>query len=261
MALNGVILYFPWGAGGNLVKNILSIDTQFEFIDDQPFNGERNTVDARFEFLREYYSRPVSSDNWLDREWAIRKTPHNKYFYMNGVGYWNPNHKLIYDIHGTPEEIMSITLDQALQHFDRMGILEGRCQEQTSPWTIQECNHVFLMADDIQHFVDIYASKNPDLDKNHPKFNQQCLEEATRQNASYDVRLSRLMDHLQSRNRAVLRYTAEALFRDTGYELVQDIARQLSLTIPQHYIQEIHGIWLTSTKELYYNLHNKPLEI
>jgi hypothetical protein len=261
MALNGVILYFPWGAGGNMVKNILSMDTMFEFIDDKPFTGEYPSMDSRYEFLKRYYSQSVNSETWLDREWTIRKTPHNKYFYMNGVGYWNPACKLIYDIHGTPEEIMSITLDQHLQCFDRAGIAEGRRQEEISPWTIQECDHVFLMADDIQHFTDIYASKNVDLDRTHPKFNQQLLAEATRQNAYYDTRLRHLMLHLKSRDRNLLCYSAESLFRDNGYMVVDEIRQQLNLTIPLNYIQDIHAIWLQSTRDLYYNLHNKLLEI
>ena len=35
--MNGVIVYFPWGAGGNLVKNIIAIDPRFEFIDEVLF--------------------------------------------------------------------------------------------------------------------------------------------------------------------------------------------------------------------------------
>jgi hypothetical protein len=259
--MNGVIVYFPWGAGGNLVKNILSLHTEFEFIDDQPFNGEYPGPVERYEFLKRYYSQEVTSETWLDREWAIRKTPHNKYFYMNGVGYWNPDCKLIYDIHGTPEEIMSITLDQTLKCFDRAGIEEGRRQEEISSWTIQECDHVFLLADNIQNFTDIYSSKNFDLDHKHPKFNQGMLEEATRQNISYDIRLRHLMDHLQSRGRNVLSYSAEALFRDNGYETINDIAHKINLTIPLEYTQHIHAIWLQSTRDLYYNLHNKLLDI
>jgi len=261
MALNGVIIYFPWGAGGNLVKNILSLDTDFEFIDDQPFNGEYPDAESRYAFLRRYYLQRVNSETWLNREWTIRRAPHNKYFYMNGVGYWNPDCKLIYDIHGTPEEIMSITLDQHLRCFDRISIQEGRREEQLSEWTIQECDHVFLLADNIQNFTDIYASKNADLDKTNRKFNIRLLEEATRQNESYDTRLRYLMNHLQTRNRHVLEYTAEALFRDDGYVMIEDIRDKLGLTISSEYLRDIHAIWLQSTRDLYYNLHKKILDI
>lgn len=261
MALNGIILYFPMGAGGNLVKNILNLDTVFEFIDDKPFNGKYPTSESRYNFLKQYYLRPVTSDNWLDREWLIRKTSHNKYFYMNGVGYWNPNFKLVYDIHGSAEEIMSITLDQPLKNFDRSGIIDGRCEEQISSWTIQECEHVFLLAEDLKTLMEIYASKNYALNKNHIKFNPSQLEEATRQNNYYAARLKLLSRHLETRNRRVMRYSAELLFRDNGFELIEDIKTKLGLTIPSNYIRDIHSLWLTSTRELYYTTHNKPLDI
>lgn len=261
MALNGITLYFPWGAGGNLVKNILSLDTEFEFIDDKEWNEEYPTQESRYVFLKDYYQQDVSSDNWLSREWTIRHRPHAKYFYMNGIGYWNPDYKLIYDVHGTPEELLSILLDKKLQCYDRARIDTGERAEQMSSWTIQETAHVFLIADDIQNFIDVYASKNHDLDKNHSKFNQSYLNEATRQNTFFNQRLQETATHLQGRGRDVMIFTAEALFRDTGYQLIESISQHLNLNINPQYIRELHAIWLQSTRELYYNLHNKPLEI
>ena len=54
MAINGVIVYFPWGAGGNFVKNIINIDTQFEFIDDNPNLVEYFTKESRYNWLVNY---------------------------------------------------------------------------------------------------------------------------------------------------------------------------------------------------------------
>ena len=152
-------------------------------------------------------------------------------------------------------------LFRSLKCYDRAGIDAGRKQEQVSTWTIQECDHIFLMAENIQVATDVYASKNHDLDKKHTKFQQRFLDEATRQNVFYNDRLTSLRKHLQDRNRNVYSYTIEHLFRDDGYLIIEDIKNNLDLNVPSEYVQELHSIWLNSTKELYYNLHDKSLDL
>jgi hypothetical protein len=251
MAVNSVIVYFPWGAGGNLVRNVIGLSTEFEFIDDQLSNSNYPTLESRYQYLVEYYQKPVTSEDWLQREWAIRQPVHNRYFSSNGIGYWNPDYKLVYDIHGTEDEINSILADRQLECFDRSGIAEGRIREQLSPWTVQQCNHVFLLPNNLAVFNKIYTSKNP----------KQSLNVAATENAVYVKRLQQLVDTLKSNHRQVSVHQAELLFCDTGYLLLEEICSSINLSIPLNFLKDIHAIWLQSTRDLYYNTHNKLLEI
>ena len=150
MALNSVIVYFPWGGAGNLGRNVINLDTRFEFIDDQQNAGHYPTQADRYNWLLGYYQRPMEPDLWLPREWSIRAKMHARYYDNSKITYWNPNYLLSYDVHGGQHEIDGILESTTLQCFDRMGIQEGRRQEQISSWTLRDCQHVFLIPKDIK---------------------------------------------------------------------------------------------------------------
>ena len=246
------------GAGGNLIRNIISMDTQFEFLDDREFNGVYPTVDSRFEFLESYYTKSVESTTWLTREWSTRAKFHSKYYFDNGIEYWNPEERLVYLIHGTYEEIYTILLDRPLRHYDRAQIADGTKAESDSPWTVQDCQHVFLLPNSIETITDVYVSKNASLNQ----FDQTSTVElryaaALETNKTCTKRLYELRDLLDKRNKPIINLKAEDLF--TNSNLLNDLVAQLGLKIPTRYIDRIHTLWLQSTRTLYYNTFNREL--
>ena len=248
------------GAGGNLIRNIISMDTRFEFLDDLEFTGVYPTAHSRFEFLERYYKKAVESTTWLTREWSTRSKFHSKYYLDNGIEYWNPDERLVYLIHGTYEEIYSILLDRPLKSYDRVQIADGTKPEIDSLWTVQDCQHVFLLPNSIENITDVYVSKNASLNQ----FDQASTVEAryaaalAMNNACTD-RLYKLKDLLARRNKPIINLTAEDLFVDST--IIKDLAAQLGLEIPAEYVDHIHTLWLQSTRALYYNTFKRDLTI
>ncbi|NDH69523.1 MAG: hypothetical protein EBY22_16840, partial [Gammaproteobacteria bacterium] len=103
--MNNIILYFPWGGGGNLVRNIISIDLRFEFLDDQWPDRDYPTANSRYEFLLSYYNRPVEPSTWLPREWGQRGKIQNRYYRDGKIAHWNPGKLLVYDAHGSQADV------------------------------------------------------------------------------------------------------------------------------------------------------------
>ena len=66
---------------------------------------------------------------------------------------------------------------------------------------------------------------------------------------------------LKNQGKTVLEYTADDLFKDNGYELIQDIALKLQLDISNENTKSLHSKWLKSTRDVYYNYFNKQLII
>lgn len=262
MAVNNVVLYFPMGSGGNIVRNILSLDTRFEFLDNEEFQLAYPTVDSRYKFLTDYYNIPVDSSSWLKREWNIRTRLYTQYYISNKIEYWNTDEHTIYMIHGTSDELLSIGFDKQLRCYDRTKIDNGEREEMLSPWTLQDCTHIFLLPDDIDKITKIYYSKNYTLNQfSHIDNLDARQREAELLNRITNSQLHDCMEFLIRKNKTVHCYRAEDLFNDTGAEIILDIASKLNLTIPVEYVENLHSNWLTSTKTLYYNAFNKELTL
>ena len=262
MAVNNIILYFPWGAGGNLIRNTITLDTRYEFYDDQEFQGVYPTTDSRYKWLFNYYNQPVAPDTWLKREWSIRDRLYNKYYDNGGPKYWNPDTLLVYDCHGDPADLRPIQADIHCQHFDRYQINLGNKQEQDSAWSLQDCNHVFLIPVDITKITEVYNSKNPvlnQLDQIPDMVYRQ--QNALSINQTMTMRLKAFHYDLVRQNRTVLAYDADDLFTDKGAGIMLEIADKFNLNIPENYIQTLHSKWLQDTREVYYNYFNRELTL
>lgn len=248
------------GAGGNLIRNVISMDLRFEFLDDQQFNGVYPTVKSRFKFLESYYMKAVESTTWLTREWSTRAKFHVKYYLDNGIEYWNPDERLVYLIHGTYEEVYKILLDAPLKHYDRVQIADGTKTEMASPWSVQDCQHVFILPRSLEHITDVYVSKNASLNQ----FDQESSVEfryaaALETNKTCTKRLYDLKDLLVKRNKPIINLTAEDLFVDS--DSLNRLIAQLGLEIPREYIDRIHTLWLQSTQALYYNTFKRDISL
>jgi len=248
MAVNSVIVYFPWGAGGNLVRNIITLDTRFEFLDDQEFNGSYPLATDRYKWLKAYYQASVTPDTWLQREWSIRQKLYNRY-YQGNIQYWNPEYLIAYDCHGEDREVNTIKQNGYLDSYDQ------NMPTQQSAWRIQECQHIFLISNNVKLITDIYISKNPVL--NQFDYIDQFDVRTTRALETNNKLTANLKELLQTLGAPT--YIAEELY--SGPNLLKDIVNQLQLDIPYSYINELHSIWLQSTREIYYNYYKKELII
>ena len=163
--MNGVIVYFPWGSAGNLVKNIINIDTRFEFLDSNKIDGKYTDTESRYKFLIDYYNKEVTPDTWLPREWSIRAKFYNRYYENGNSVYWNPDKLLTYDCHGGGTELENILSGAYLKHWNRHQVSTGIIEEKLSSWTLQECVHIFLIPSDVSLTTEIYNSKNPTINQ------------------------------------------------------------------------------------------------
>jgi hypothetical protein len=262
MAMNGVIVYFPWGGAGNLVKNVITLDTRFEFLDDQSYAGEYPTQESRFNWLYEYYSRPVEPETWLPREWSIRTKSHAKYYVNNEITYWNANKLVVYDVHGEENELDNNLKRGTLQHFDRVRIEMGQVQEQDSTWRLTDCEQVFLIPKNIKLITEIYNSKNPTINQlEHEGDLAYRQQEAQIINNTMSQRLVDLQHHFDSCGVKHHDYVADELYKTTGADALLDITAKLNLTISEEYVRMIHSVWLSSTNAVYTKYFNKELDI
>jgi hypothetical protein len=240
-----VVVCFPWGAGGNLIRNIIGLDPEFEFCTDKA---------DRYKWLYDYYTKPVTSETWLQREWSIRQQFYNKY-YLGGITYWNPEYLLAYDCHGTSIEISAIETNNQLLCYDRYKIDRNQRTEQVSPWRLQDCEYIFVLPNNINSITDIYHSKNPSLNQ----FNH--IVELERKKYALDAN-SKLHNNLQTlANKLVNKHTyiAEDLFQSPN--IILDIVSKLNLNISAQQITNIHSKWLQTTREVYYNYYNRELTL
>lgn len=259
--MSNVIIYWPWGAGGNLVRNIISLDTRFEFFDDRVYKVSYPDVDSRYAFLHNYYSQPVQSNTWLTREWSIRTKIFNRY---NGehenITYWNPDELVAYGIHGTDKEIENVKSRGELLHYDRVKVNKGLIEEQPSPWKLIDCRHIFLIPRDVGKITEIYNSKNPTINQlEHEGDLEHRRREAKIINTTMTNRLSSFKEYLDMENKWTRLYWADQLYAPNGYGVLFNISNDLGLNIPINYIKTLHHIWLQSTKNIYYNYFNREL--
>ena len=262
--MNNVIVHFPWGAGGNLIRNFITLDTRFEFLDDTDNPREYPTVQERYDWLLGYYEKHITSDTWLRREWDIRQKLYNRY-YLGGIAYWNPNKLLAYDCHGNENEIKSITSGELLRAYDRYRIDQGLAPEQFSSWTLKECSHIFLLPEDpvqLNLINEIYNSKNPVVNQFHylNTIEEKRAAIATA-NAEMNYNLHRLSAELVFENQSVQKYTTGNLYNGQGAKIIQQVISTLGLQIPFEFVQPIYDVWLQSTHEVYYNYFNRELKI
>lgn len=50
--IKNIIIYFPWGAGGNFIQNVLSLAPGYQMLS---YTG--TDVENKAEFIKEYYSQ------------------------------------------------------------------------------------------------------------------------------------------------------------------------------------------------------------
>jgi hypothetical protein len=261
MAVKPVIVYWPWGAGGNLIKNICTLDTKFDWFDYQPYKSE-TPIDQqeRYRFMLDYYNVTVGPELWLDREWSIRSKYLAKYYDQSCIAYWDPTCVTAYECHGQIEEINRIVSATPLQIFDRTRINLGEIVEQASPWSLAECRHVFLLPQDLHSITDIYQSKNPKLNQINPNGTpEERRKQAFIINRLMTLRLQELADVLTSQGRLVYKYTADQLFGSAGSQLVTSIISDLQLDIATDIVASVHQAWLTNTQQVYQQYWNKQL--
>ena len=260
--MKNIIIFFPLGAGGNFVRNVMSLDTTFEFFDDSPFYIEYPTAEGRFEFLKKYYQTPVTPNTWLDREWTIRTGAQIRYFENNTIAYWNPHAKSIYLIHGEHEEMYNIYLDKKLSNFDKSGMKLGNDVERISPKGLQSCSNLFILPRDIELTSKIYASKNGKLNQ----FDQSIpVDERFKMASNHNKRLLLSLEdyktYITQRSDKCITIAVEDLLVESGADLLDDICYRMNVNVPAHMIRELHSLWLQSTRDLYYTSYGEELKI
>jgi hypothetical protein len=255
MAINGVIVHFPMGTGGNLIRNIISLADGFELINDR---REPIAQSEKESYLLDYYQRAVTPDTWLNREWDIRLGLYGRY-YVNGIiSYWNPDAKLAYDNHGYTR-LPQLTVP--IKCFDRYRIEQGQIQEHLSPYTLEECVHVFITTANPERTAEIYNSKNPNINQfEHLATIDQrrAMFLTVNQNLIDDLALLKMQ--LGFRDQHILEISSEDLLTSDGTQPILDLVKQLDLDITTNTINQIHANWLQSTREVYYNYFNRELK-
>jgi hypothetical protein len=254
-------VYWPWGAGGNLVKNICTVDTEFDWFDQQPYRPSVPlSQHERYQFMLDYYRIAITPETWLEREWSIRSKYTAKYYEQGRIAYWDPDWATVYECHGQVEEIDSIIASKPLLLYDRTQINSGQLVEQPSTWTPQDCKHVFLLPANLHLITDIYQSKNPTLNQINPNGTDKSRrQQAFIVNRLMALRLQELADSLIAQGQQVYKYTADTLFCNIGNQVIKSIASDLQLNIPLDLVGSIHDAWLTATQQVYRQYWNKEL--
>jgi hypothetical protein len=261
MAVKSVIVYWPWGAGGNLVKNICTLDTDFDWFDQEPYRAEVAPAYAqRVSFMMDYYTNSVGAEGWLEREWSVRTKYLAKYYDNNCITYWDTACATAYECHGSAEEIDRILDPAPLQIYDRTRVCNGEISEQLSDWSLADRRHVFLLPQDLHLITDIYQSKNPQLNQ----IDQVATVEARRSqvytiNQLMSLRLQTLATMLTEQGQRVYKYTADQLFADTGDRVLAAIVQDLDLTISPADVVSIHQAWWANTQQVYQQYWNQQI--
>jgi hypothetical protein len=261
LAVNNVIVYFPWGAGGNFIKNVCNIDPRFDWFDEQEFRPDIPPAPMeRYHFLYHYHSTQLQSDNWLWHEGLVRRKYTAKYHQGGKITYWDPEFNTVYEAHGEVDELDRILDPAPLLYYDRTRVDAGITKEQISYWKLEDCKHVFLLPKNIQLITDIYHSKNPILNQ----LNQNASLESRRKQAFIIIRLmtlrlQELADTLAARGATVYKYTADDLYSNTGNQLVEALVQDLGQRVPIEYIRPLHRVWLDSTRSVYQKFYNRDL--
>lgn len=223
--IKNIVLHFPWGAGGNFIRNCLLLDDRYEF------DHQQNTIEERYNFLVKFYQASVTQENWLDNEWkGPRSFLYTQYYEtpVTKILDWHPHSNVIYISHGQDNEIQSI--------IDNIEL---------------DLNHVFLIPSNKKFITEVYVSKSPKQDGHLRGTAPERLTNVELYIKTLDEAHANLQTQLIDQDKPVYNYDVNHLFNDTGYQLVLQIAQDLSVTIPEDLVKQLHNIWLTQTKKLY----------
>jgi len=235
-----IVIHFPMGSGGNFLRNIFCLSPGFELLgtDRAPILQEN-----KYSFLLNYYQQPVNRSTWLDREWSTRQALYNRYYSSNVPVYWNPEFDLVYDNHGS---IDLLDLDRPLQHWNRVHVTGNIIAEQIAPWTLRDCQHIFIEVGDMNDQIDrIYFSKN-----SNPQSNFQLMSR------TWNNRLLVLKQNLSH-----LTIHVREILYNLGYQTIHDLLQKAGLAVDIDLIKTIHQTWLQSTQEIYYNHYKENIKL
>ena len=237
MEIKNIILHFPWGAGGNFVRNCLLLDKRYEFD-----HSSRNT-EERYKYLLDFYQQPTTSLTWLKNEWrGPRRYLYNTY-YENAatIKNWSVGKNVIYLSHCQGNELLPIQDNILLDLY-----------------------HVFLIPTNTEFISKIYYSKNPNGRENLQFTGSDINEEIKNLILTIEelkTNQIQLLEELKQQNKSSYVYNADRLFENNGFELILDIADRLSIHVPQQMVQNLHRIWINKTKFLYNNFFSNHPEL
>ena len=256
MEINNVIVYFPWGAGGNFIQNVLSLAPGYQMLS---YTGD--DVENKVEFIKEYYSQDVTPATWLRREWSTRVYFGNRYCNGESPAYWNPEYSLVYTTHGENRMMDSLNSDTKLKHWDRYNVKLGNIPEQLCHISTHDFCHVFMIPDNIEQTTKVYHSKNPDLTQLRKDNEDDYVKfyEALTINIRQCINLYKLRNTLVENGKHVVNISPDRLLTDEGYLAIIELTNNLHLTIDVDIIKQLHELWLTATRKCYTAFHKKNL--
>jgi hypothetical protein len=233
MEIKNTIIHFPWGAGGNFIRNCLLLDDCYEF------DGQHRDTLARYNFLMDYYQQELTQDTWLAREWSgPRGYLYNTYYNTPGIINWSTKNNVIYLNHCQDNEMQSI-MDNILL----------------------DLKHVFLMPTNLQLIAEIYVSKNPE-DTGHLCGNTvEKIKNTTLYIKYLKENQTMLAEQLKKQNQPNYIYDVDYLFDNNGFELILDIANHLLMNVPRAMAQDLHRLWINKTKFVYNNFFSNHSEL
>jgi hypothetical protein len=248
MEIKNIIIHFPWGAGGNLIRNCLILDNRFEF--------DENTADTeRYQYLYNYYQTPVTSKTWLDREWQFRGKLYGKYYEHPGViTYWNPYKSLVYLSHDAQFEINSIMSGEFLKTNKFYNSLQ-----KISHWTLLDCEHIFLIPTDWKRISEVYISKYK-KDSAFTDTIEERINKCYLDNKFIIETQIEISNRLSNLHKSVLIYDPSQLFTPNGFEMIMTIIDQLKLSVSKNQVKTLHQTWLQQTKQIYFEFYEKSWE-
>jgi hypothetical protein len=260
MAVESVIVYGPWGAGTRLIRNIISLDTKYDFFDGQGNQGDYSSQETRYNFMLWYYNRPVDQTTWATRDAELTKKQFGKYYSNNIIQYWDNTCNAVYECTGDQSQIDQIFKQAPLAIFDRSKVNAGIINEIPSDWHLLDCRHVFLIPQNVQLITDVYASKNTTIPWLHPSTPDTSRHaQMLLINKLFNLRLLALANILENQHRAVYKYTADELFTDNGHQLIKRVLVDLDIQVADTYTETLHRAWLRDTCKIYQQAYNKEL--
>ena len=252
------IVHFPWGAAGNLVRNIITVSPDVEMLDHRgqqvgPNTGNQEYTD-KAKFMADFFAGHDTSGPWLKTEWSIREHLYFKYYHNHGIAYWNPDIGVAYDTHGMTDELDSIRKCNPLRFWDRYRVDNEGAQDFICPELAIDFEHIFLLPSDRDFIAEHYWSKNPNLS---PQFNHltNLDQKVTASRAAIDRQCNRLEEfynELIAEGRTnYYRIDAVDLFKDTGWVYLMEVVDKYKLCVNISLVRHIHNTWLSNTRVIY----------
>ena len=219
MEVKNVILHFPWGAGGNFIRNCLLLDCRYEF------DWSNKTLQQRYQYLVQFYQSVATQENWLNEEWhGPRGYLYSKY-YKNQTIHFSNTCPVIFVSH-CEEEVPSLVDHNSL-------------------------SHVFLNPSDKQFIAKIYVSKSPTTDGHLRGSTNERIKQTLWHLGSFEENQIKLKEELIKKNTTTYTYDVNKLFNDDGHLLIQTIAQHLSVEVPMNMGKNLHQLWNGQNKKLY----------